>query len=172
MSDREDKPRTWPAHVVKQGHIEAAIWERRNPETGEIRHSVALSRSYKTQEGQWIQTSNFDRKELGVILRCAEKAQSWIFSREQELARERARSQEPVEVRKTPHTEEVRRQIKELISTLTRPKGQDVQKILDSKKRLEVDFATKPEDGQPTGHEERQSTPDGQGRKRPIENDP
>jgi hypothetical protein len=87
MSDQQDrKEPTWPVHVVQQGAVEAAIWERRDA-GGNVRHQVSLSRTYRTREGEWKRTSTFDRKGLPVVMACAEQAQGWIQARELQLTR-------------------------------------------------------------------------------------
>jgi hypothetical protein len=84
MSDQQDRKEIWPVHVVRHGAIEAAIWERHDA-TGNVTHQVSLSRIYKTRDGEWNRTSVFDRKQLPVVMACAEQAQSWVRSRELQL---------------------------------------------------------------------------------------
>src|SRR4051794_10187304 len=85
LDNEKDKSRNWPIHVVKDGAVEAAIWERTDQRTGETRHQVSLSRSYQNKEGTWARTSTFDSRQLASVNKVTEQAHTWVLERTREL---------------------------------------------------------------------------------------
>ena len=61
-----------PAKKFRLGLITATIW------SNEGFYSVDLSRSYKTDTGEWRNTTSFHHSDLLNLARCAERAESWI----------------------------------------------------------------------------------------------
>lgn len=61
-----------PAHKVKIGLITATVWDN------EGHHSVDLSRSYKTTEGDWKSVGSFFHTDLLNVAKCIERAEIWI----------------------------------------------------------------------------------------------
>ena len=61
-----------PAFKFKIGLITATIWEN------EGFYSVDISRSYKTNEGDWKSTSSYGHNDLLNVAKCAERAENWI----------------------------------------------------------------------------------------------
>ncbi|WIY24565.1 hypothetical protein [Parasedimentitalea psychrophila] len=61
-----------PAHKIKLGLTTAAIWKNDGS------YSVDITRSYKTCEGDWKNTSGFFHSDLLNIAKCAKRAEIWI----------------------------------------------------------------------------------------------
>lgn len=61
-----------PAHKVKIGLITATIWDN------DGFHTVDLSRSYKTNEGDWKNTTSFAQSDLLNLAKVAERAEIWV----------------------------------------------------------------------------------------------
>lgn len=61
-----------PVFKFKTGLITATIWDN------DGFFSVDLSRSYKTNEGEWRNTTSFSHSDLLNVAKCAERAESWI----------------------------------------------------------------------------------------------
>ncbi|WP_343081440.1 hypothetical protein [Ostreiculturibacter nitratireducens] len=61
-----------PAYKFKIGLITATIWEN------DGFYSVDISRSYKTNEGEWRSTSSYGHNDLLNVAKCAERAENWI----------------------------------------------------------------------------------------------
>lgn len=61
-----------PAHKFKIGLITATVW------ANDGFYSVDLSRSYKTDTGDWKNTSSFHHSDLLNLAKCAERAEIWI----------------------------------------------------------------------------------------------
>ena len=61
-----------PAFKFKIGLITATIWEN------DGFYSVDIARAYKTQDGDWRNTSSFSHNDLLNVSKCAERAENWI----------------------------------------------------------------------------------------------
>ncbi|MXU66055.1 hypothetical protein [Oceanomicrobium pacificus] len=61
-----------PAHKVRIGLVTASIWNNNGS------YSVDLSRSYKTDQGEWKNTSGLFHSDLLNASKCAERAEIWI----------------------------------------------------------------------------------------------
>lgn len=61
-----------PVFKFKIGLITATIWEN------DGFYSVDLTRSYKTNEGEWRSTSSYSHNDLLNVAKCAERAENWI----------------------------------------------------------------------------------------------
>lgn len=61
-----------PIKELRFGKVRAAIWQ--NETKGGIFHSVTFSRLYKTEAGKWADSTSFNRQDLLVIAKLAEKA--------------------------------------------------------------------------------------------------
>lgn len=61
-----------PAQKYKIGLVTATIWDN------EGFFSIDLSRSYKTETGEWRNTSSFHHSDLLNLAKCAERAEIWI----------------------------------------------------------------------------------------------
>jgi hypothetical protein len=92
MAEDQANRDNWPIHVIKQRNVEAAIWERRGDD-GRVSHHVTLTKSYNAGDG-WKRNATFSMKELSAAITCGDKAQQWILSRQQDLARDQAQGHE------------------------------------------------------------------------------
>ncbi|MEX1660158.1 hypothetical protein AB4874_00650 [Thioclava sp. 15-R06ZXC-3] len=61
-----------PAYKFRIGLITATIWEN------DSFYSVEMSRSYKTNEGEWKSTTSFGHNDLLNVAKCSERAENWI----------------------------------------------------------------------------------------------
>jgi len=61
-----------PIFKFKIGLITATIWDN------DGFYSVDMSRSYKTNEGEWRSTSSYSQSDLLNLAKCAERAENWI----------------------------------------------------------------------------------------------
>lgn len=65
-----------PVHEIRLGKVKAAIW--RNETDAGPRHSVTVSRIYKTETG-WESSFSFGRDELPLVSKVADQAHLWIY---------------------------------------------------------------------------------------------
>lgn len=61
-----------PTHKIKLGLTTATIWNN------EGSFSVDITRSYKTGDGDWKNTSGYFHSDLLNVAKCAERAEIWI----------------------------------------------------------------------------------------------
>ncbi|OWU70288.1 hypothetical protein ATO2_07015 [Roseovarius sp. 22II1-1F6A] len=61
-----------PAQKFKIGLLTATIWQN------DGFYSVDVSRSYKSETGEWRNTSSFHHSDLLNLAKCAERAEIWI----------------------------------------------------------------------------------------------
>ncbi|MBD3676961.1 MAG: hypothetical protein HUJ27_00995 [Rhodobacteraceae bacterium] len=61
-----------PVFKFKIGLVTATIWDN------DGFYSVDISRSYKTNEGEWRSTSSYSHNDLLNVAKCAERAENWI----------------------------------------------------------------------------------------------
>ena len=61
-----------PAKKIRIGSITATVWEN------DGRYSVDMSRSYKTDTGEWRNSNSFFHSDLLNLAKCAERAEIWI----------------------------------------------------------------------------------------------
>ena len=66
-----------PVHEIRMGRVKAAIWA--NESENGVRHNVSISRLYRTENGQWKDSSSFGRDDLPLIARVSDLAHLWIF---------------------------------------------------------------------------------------------
>ena len=76
-----------PADTLRDGLIKAVIWENAKQDTGEIFHSIDLTRSYK-KDGQWKETNSFSGAELLRVANLSQRA----YNRIQELRAQASQS--------------------------------------------------------------------------------
>ncbi len=63
-----------PKARIRDGLMEAAIWENPKQDGEGVRHSAEFSRSYRDSKGDWHSSSTFSNGELLRLARLAEKA--------------------------------------------------------------------------------------------------
>lgn len=61
-----------PVFKFKIGLITATIWDN------EGFYSVDISRSYKTNDGDWRSSNSYGASDLLNVAKCAERAENWI----------------------------------------------------------------------------------------------
>jgi hypothetical protein len=88
MSDKttSDKARK-PAHKLRDGAIEVAIW-RNEGEKGPW-YSVTANRSYKQGE-EWKQTDSFGQDDLLALAKLLDLAHTWILNQQQQSKQQAA----------------------------------------------------------------------------------
>ncbi len=69
-----------PAHEVRLGRIRATIWANQSEES-DTWFNVTISRLYK-DEGEWRDAESFRRDDLPIVIRAADMAYNWIWTRQ------------------------------------------------------------------------------------------
>jgi hypothetical protein len=69
-----------PAHKIRRGAIELAIWE--NTGANGVWYNVTLSRSFK-KDDQWGESSSFGQDDLLPLAKILDEADSWIQGAQQ-----------------------------------------------------------------------------------------
>ena len=81
-----------PVHEIRLGLVRASIWENKS-EFG-VRHNVTLERLYPVKlddnRRTWKSTSSFGRDDLLLVAKVLDLAHSWIHSKPNDAAEERA----------------------------------------------------------------------------------
>ena len=80
-----------PVHEIRLGKVKAAIW--RNETEAGPRHSVSITRIYKTESG-WESSMSFGRDELPLVGKVADQAHSWIYQQSERAEPEQNRGAE------------------------------------------------------------------------------
>lgn len=80
-----------PVHEIRLGKVKAAIW--RNETDSGPRHSVTVSRIYKTETG-WESSFSFGRDELPLVSKVADQAHLWIYQQSERSETEVNRSED------------------------------------------------------------------------------
>jgi hypothetical protein len=70
-----------PVHVVRLGRIKAAVWQH-DVESRRL-FSATIVRLYKDGP-YWKESSSFDRDDLLLVAKVADRVHSWIFDQAQE----------------------------------------------------------------------------------------
>lgn len=65
-----------PVHEVRLGRIKGLVWE--NETQNGTRYSVTISRLYKDDDS-WHESNSFDRDDLPLVAKVADKLHSYIF---------------------------------------------------------------------------------------------
>ena len=71
-----DNEKQRPAHEIRYGRIKATIWKNES-ESGTF-YSTQFSRLYKAGD-EWRTTDSFNRDDLPLLSRVADKAFDWIY---------------------------------------------------------------------------------------------
>jgi hypothetical protein len=82
-SDKASKP----AHKLRDGAIEVAIW-RNEGEKG-VWYSVTATRSFKQGE-EWKQTDSFGQDDLLALAKLLDLAHTWILTQQQQARHQAA----------------------------------------------------------------------------------
>jgi len=71
----EEKTVNKPVHETKFGACRVAIWKN---ESGF--HSLTASRLYKDKDGNWRDSSSFDRDDIPQLIHALEAAYQWLYA--------------------------------------------------------------------------------------------
>ena len=77
-----------PVHQIRIGTVTAATWQ--NQSAGKTWHKITFSRSYKDEGDQWKSTDSFNRDDLPLLMKAADQAHTWLFTRPQPEAEAKA----------------------------------------------------------------------------------
>lgn len=77
MAAKKEASAKRPAHSVRVGPIEAAIWSNERKD-GTPFHSVTFKRSYKDDADEWRQSNAYGERDCITLARAALEAQAWI----------------------------------------------------------------------------------------------
>ena len=73
-------PKNEPAHRIRLGSVQAAIWEN-SVKGGRSFFSVTFSRAYKDEKGEWQSSESFNHGDLPALAKVADMACTWISSK-------------------------------------------------------------------------------------------
>lgn len=76
MSSNSQSPK--PVQEFRLGPIKAAVWE--NDTDYGVRYGVTFSRLYKDAKKNWKGSASFNRDDLPLVQKVADKAHDWIFA--------------------------------------------------------------------------------------------
>ncbi|MBX9623413.1 MAG: hypothetical protein K2X82_06325 [Gemmataceae bacterium] len=65
-----------PVHEIRLGRVRAAVWVNEGANGPFL--SVTLSRLYKDESGKWADAQSFDRDDLPLVAKVADRAHTWI----------------------------------------------------------------------------------------------
>lgn len=71
-----------PAHSIRYGGVQVAIWKHEN--TKGTNYSVSMERRYLSA-GSWHSTPGFFREDLLTLAKALTDAHSWIYSRSNDV---------------------------------------------------------------------------------------
>lgn len=82
------KPSNRPAHTIRYGTIQAAVWRNvvDNGNATRPMYSVTFSRSYKDGDGNWKDSNSFGFDDLLLLAKVANDAHSYIHGMRQKDA--------------------------------------------------------------------------------------
>jgi hypothetical protein len=76
-----------PAHKIRAGALEVAIW-RRDGEKGAF-YNVSMSRSYKQGE-EWKQSDSYGADDLLLLAKLLDMAHTWVMNQQQQSKQQAA----------------------------------------------------------------------------------
>ena len=78
----KSKAKVKPVREFRIGRIKAACWA--NETDNGIRHNVTFGRLYKSDGGEWQDSTSFGRDDLLLLAKVADRVHSWICEQSQE----------------------------------------------------------------------------------------
>ena len=78
-----DSPKPPPIEEIRIGTVKAAIWK--NDTKGGVYYNVTFSRLYRTDEGDWRESSSFGRHDLLALAKVADDAHTRVLELRGEL---------------------------------------------------------------------------------------
>lgn len=82
MPNQKAKAKVKPVREFRIGRIRAAVWG--NSTDNGIRHNATFSRLYKSDGGEWQDSTSFGRDDLLLLAKVADRVHSWIYEQAQE----------------------------------------------------------------------------------------
>lgn len=76
-SENSTQEKSKPIHEIRLGNIRAAIWENHS-NFGSLFYKITFSMEYR-RDSQQHSTASFDRDDLLLVAKVADRAHSWIF---------------------------------------------------------------------------------------------
>lgn len=73
-----------PAHTIRRGKLEAAIWENQSPKGRFFR--ITFRRHYRTDDGRLASSDSFSSRELGDLALLVIQADAWMQLNEKSTA--------------------------------------------------------------------------------------
>ena len=70
-----------PETEIRMGLIKATVWANENKQRGTY-YRVTLCRLYRDGAG-WKESTRFDRDDLPLLAKVADRAHSWIYDKQQ-----------------------------------------------------------------------------------------
>lgn len=77
-----------PKHEIRLGRVKATIWE--NDNAVGMRYNTTFARIYRLKEEErsqgdkgWRETSSFGRDDLSLLMKVADMAHTWAYTRPQ-----------------------------------------------------------------------------------------
>jgi hypothetical protein len=89
-----------PIADIRMGSIKAAVWRFEN-DNAPPRYTATFSRSYRDRDGNWHDTSSFDRDDVLVLTKIADRVHTTIHElqdNDRKVAKANAASTEAAEV--------------------------------------------------------------------------
>ncbi|WDQ17036.1 hypothetical protein [Rhodopirellula sp. P2] len=78
MATKQANKTTRPTQEFRLGRIRAAIWE--NETDNGVRHNVTISRLYRTDDGEWKDSTSFGREDLLLVGKVMDRCHTWIYT--------------------------------------------------------------------------------------------
>ncbi len=78
MATKQANKMTRPTQEFRLGRIRAAIWE--NETDNGVRHNVTISRLYRTDDGEWKDSTSFGREDLLLVGKVMDRCHTWIYT--------------------------------------------------------------------------------------------
>lgn len=68
-----------PVHEIRNGSLKATIWLN-SANSGKEFYTTTFTRSYRTSEGEWKDSTQMNSSDLLLLSKMAELAHQWIAS--------------------------------------------------------------------------------------------
>ena len=86
MTQSSEQQGQRPEKEFRCGTVRAAIWRNEQEQDGPAvaQHSVKITRSYRDQNGEWHEVSNYFPRDLHDVITVAQQAYEYIRLRERD----------------------------------------------------------------------------------------
>ena len=85
-----------PIKTFKVGGVKASIWQNES-QNGEAFFTTSIARSYRTENGEWKETSTYSRDDLPKIKLASEKAYEFVMMNGRDINDAKSTFQEKIE---------------------------------------------------------------------------